>query len=108
VAVSDVLTIAKLSRWSISYYTDTANAVGQAVKDARKAGGGLGEYYTEHDTRTPVWLCARDTHTAATLVGLSDLPVASWIGRVRDAVAMSASRPSLVTESASSTIDPDG
>jgi conjugative relaxase-like TrwC/TraI family protein len=68
-----MLTIAKLSRWSINYFNDTANAVGQAVKDARKAGGGLGEYYTEHDTRTPVWLCAGDTHTAATLVGLTDI-----------------------------------
>jgi TrwC relaxase len=33
----------------------------------------LGEYYTEHDTRTPVWLCAGDTHAAATLVGLTDI-----------------------------------
>ncbi|WP_101947687.1 MobF family relaxase [Mycobacterium sp. 3519A] len=68
-----MLTIAKLSRWSIKYYNDTANAVGEAVKDARKPGGGLGEYYTEHDTRTPVWLCAGDTHSAAKLVGLTDL-----------------------------------
>lgn len=75
--VIDMLTIAKLSRWSINYYNDTANAVGQAVKDARKAGGGLGEYYTEHDTRTPVWLCAGDTHTAAKLVGLTDMQRAS-------------------------------
>jgi hypothetical protein len=51
--VSDVLTIAKLSRWSINYYNDTAKAVDQAAKDAQKGGGGLGEYYTEHDTRTP-------------------------------------------------------
>jgi hypothetical protein len=28
--VSDVLTIAKLFRWSINYYNDTANAVGRA------------------------------------------------------------------------------
>jgi conjugative relaxase-like TrwC/TraI family protein len=68
-----MLTIAKLSRWSINYYNDTANAVGQAAKDARKAGGGLGEYYTEHDTRTPVWLCAGDAHAAAPLVGLTDV-----------------------------------
>jgi conjugative relaxase-like TrwC/TraI family protein len=68
-----MLTIAKLSRWSINYYNDTAKAVGQAAADAQKAGGGLGEYYTEHDTRTPVWLCAGDTHTAATLVGLTDI-----------------------------------
>jgi hypothetical protein len=51
-----MLKIAKLSRWSINYYNDTANAVvGQAVRDARKAVGGLGEYHAEHDTRTPVW-----------------------------------------------------
>jgi conjugative relaxase-like TrwC/TraI family protein len=71
--VVGMLTIAKLSRWSINYYNDTANAVGQAAADARRAGGGLGEYYTEHDTRTPVWLCAGDTRTAAELVGLTDI-----------------------------------
>ncbi|UXA08305.1 relaxase domain-containing protein [Mycobacterium sp. SMC-2] len=65
----DTLTIAKLSTWSINYYNDTA----RAVLDAQKAGGGLGEYYSEHDTRTPVWLCAGDTRRAAELVGLSDL-----------------------------------
>jgi conjugative relaxase-like TrwC/TraI family protein len=67
-----VLTIAKLSRWSINYYNDTARAVGRAATDAQRANGGLGEYYCEHDTRTPVWLCAGDTHQAAELVGLSD------------------------------------
>lgn len=60
-AVSVVLTIAKLSRWSINYYNDTANAVGRAAADAQKAGGGLGEYYTEHNTRTPVCGCAPGT-----------------------------------------------
>ncbi len=68
-----MLTIAKLSRWSINYYNDTARAAGAAAADARRAGGGLGEYYDEHDTRTPVWLCAGDTHTAAKLVGLTDV-----------------------------------
>lgn len=68
-----MLTIAKLSRWSISYYNDTAKAVGHAPRDVQKAGGGLGEYYTEHNTRTPVWLCAGDTRTAAELVGLTDI-----------------------------------
>jgi hypothetical protein len=68
-----MLTIAKLSRWSINYYNDTASAVGRAAKGAQRAGGGLGEYYTEHDTRTPVWLCAGDTHTAAKLVALTDI-----------------------------------
>ena len=37
-----------------------------------RAGGGLGEYYSEHETRTPTWLLAGDTHTVATLVGLTD------------------------------------
>lgn len=69
----DVLTIAKLSRWSINYYNDAARAAGAAALDAQRAGGGLGEYYAEHDTRTPVWLCAGDTHAAAKLVGLTDV-----------------------------------
>ncbi|SBS77711.1 ATP-dependent exodnase (Exonuclease V) [uncultured Mycobacterium sp.] len=64
-----MLTIAKLSAWSINYYNDTA----RAALDAQKAGGGLGEYYSEHDTRTPVWLCAGDASRAAELVGLSGL-----------------------------------
>jgi hypothetical protein len=34
-----VLTIAKLSLWSINYYNDTARAVGAAATDARRAGG---------------------------------------------------------------------
>ncbi|ASQ85798.1 MobF family relaxase [Mycobacterium intracellulare] len=68
-----MLTIAKLSRWSVNYYNDTARAAGQAAKDLQCAGGGLGEYYGEHDTRTPTWLCAGDAHKAAALVGLSDV-----------------------------------
>lgn len=68
-----MLTIAKLSRWSINYYNDTARAAGAAAVDAHRAGGGLGEYYAEHDTRTPVWLCAGDSHTVAKLVGLTDV-----------------------------------
>jgi len=38
---------------------------------------------------------------------LALLPVAFWAGRVRDGVAMTASCPSPIAESASSTIDPD-
>jgi hypothetical protein len=60
-----VLTIAELSRWSINYYNDTARAAGAAATDAQRAGGGLGEYYGEHDTRTPVWLCAGDTRNCS-------------------------------------------
>jgi len=67
-----VLTISKLKRWSIAYYLDTAHSAQRATSDFQRAGGGLGEYYSEHDTRTPVWLCAGDTRTAASLVGLSD------------------------------------
>ncbi len=67
-----VLTIAKLSRWSVNYYNDTARAVGQAARDARSAGSGLAEYYAERDTRTPVWTCVGDARAAADLVGLSD------------------------------------
>jgi len=66
------LTISKLKRWSIAYYLDTAHSAQRATTDFQRAGGGLGEYYSEHDTRTPVWLCAGDTRTAAGLVGLSD------------------------------------
>jgi conjugative relaxase-like TrwC/TraI family protein len=68
----EMLTIAKLKRWSINYYNDTARAAGQAARDARKANGGLGEYYSESETRAPVWVVVGDTAKAANLVGLSD------------------------------------
>lgn len=71
--VSLVLTISKLKRWSINYYVDTAATAARVTRDAGSAGGGLGEYYTEHETRNPVWLCAGDSHTAAGLVGLGDV-----------------------------------
>src|SRR3977135_782229 len=63
-----MLTIAKLKRWSINYYIDTAAAAEHAARDLARAGGGLGEYYSERETRTPVWLLTGDTHTTATLV----------------------------------------
>lgn len=72
-----MLTVAKLSRWSVRYYNDTARAAGAAARDAQSAGGGLGEYYGEHDTRTPVWTCVGDARAAAALVGLSDVQRAS-------------------------------
>src|ERR1700694_2268280 len=71
--VRSVLTIAKLKRWSINYYIDTAQTAELAAKDLARAGGGLGEYYSERETRTPVWLLAGDARTAATLVGLTDV-----------------------------------
>ena len=65
-----MLTVAKLSLWSVNYYNDTARAVGDAVADRQKANGGLAEYYAERDTRTPVWACAGDVQTVAEAVGL--------------------------------------
>jgi hypothetical protein len=70
--VVQVLTISKLKRWSINYYIDTARTAATASHDASRAGGGLGEYYSEHETRTPTWLLAGGTHTVASLVGLTD------------------------------------
>ncbi len=68
-----MLTISKLKRWSINYYIDTAQTAETATRDLARAAGGLGEYYSEHETRTPAWLLAGDTHTAARLAGLSDV-----------------------------------
>ena len=67
-----MLTISKLKRWSINYYIDTAQAAERAARDLARAGGGLGEYYSERETRTPVWLLAGDAHTSRALVGLTD------------------------------------
>jgi conjugative relaxase-like TrwC/TraI family protein len=77
-----LLTISKLKRWSINYYIDTAKTAQRASSDLQRANGGLGEYYSEHETRTPVWLCAGDTRTAARLVGLTH---AQRAGGVADA-----------------------
>jgi hypothetical protein len=42
-----MLTISKLKRRSINYYIDTAQAAEHAARDLARAGGGLGEYYSE-------------------------------------------------------------
>jgi hypothetical protein len=47
-------------------------AAEHAARDLARAGGRLGEYYSERETRTPVWLLAGDTHTVAKLVDLTD------------------------------------
>ena len=65
-----MLTISRLSRWSINYYNDTARQATQAGPDRRRANGGLGEYYSEGDTRTPTWLIVADTGRAVELVGV--------------------------------------
>ena len=67
---SPVLTISRLSRWSINYYNDTAHQAAQAGRDRHRANGGLGEYYTEGDTREPTWLIAGDAARTIELVGL--------------------------------------
>ena len=65
-----MLTISKLKRWSINYYIDTAQTAENAAKDRARAGG-LGEYYSERETPPLAWLLVGDTHTVATLVGLT-------------------------------------
>jgi len=64
------LTISRLSRWSINYYNDTANQAQAAAMDRQAAGGGLGEYYSESDTRVPTWLVAGDAVAVGELTGL--------------------------------------
>lgn len=65
-----MLTISRLSRWSINYYNDTAHEAKQSAMYRQRANGGLGEYYSESDTRVPIRLLAGDTARAAELVGL--------------------------------------
>jgi conjugative relaxase-like TrwC/TraI family protein len=65
-----VLTISRLSRWSINYDKDTARQARRAGLDRRRANGGLGEYYSEGDTREPTWLIAGDADRTAALAGL--------------------------------------
>ncbi|WP_048472045.1 MobF family relaxase [Mycolicibacterium chlorophenolicum] len=65
-----MLTIAKLGAWSVSYYVDTARSASTAALESRAAGGGLGEYYSESETRLPVWFSAgRDAAAARGLTG---------------------------------------
>lgn len=65
-----MLTISRLSRWSINYYNDTARQAAHATVDRQRANGGLGEYYSEGDTRAPTWLVAGDAARTVELVGL--------------------------------------
>lgn len=65
-----MLTIAKLGQWSVSYYVDTARQASAEALNGRAAGGGLGEYYSESETRLPAWLSAgRDVAEAMGLTG---------------------------------------
>jgi conjugative relaxase-like TrwC/TraI family protein len=65
-----VLTISRLKRWSIHYYNDTAVAAKQAAMERQAANGGLGEYYSEADTRIPTWLLVGDSAVAGARCGL--------------------------------------
>lgn len=47
-----------MKRWSIRYYNDTATAARASAMNRQAANGGLGEYYSEADTRIPTWLIA--------------------------------------------------
>jgi conjugative relaxase-like TrwC/TraI family protein len=83
---STVLTISRLSRWSINYYNDTANQAQAAAMDRQAAGGGLGEYYSESDTRVPTWVVAAAVgeltglDSAALHGGFADTTVAArWL-----------------------------
>jgi hypothetical protein len=41
--VAAVLTISRLSRWSIRYYNETADEAGQSAMHRQASSGGLGE-----------------------------------------------------------------
>ncbi|WP_373145944.1 MobF family relaxase [Mycobacterium marinum] len=71
-----MLTISRLSRWSIAYYENTANEAKQSAMDRHAAGGGLGEYYSEADTRVPTWIVSGDAARVAELTGLTGAAVA--------------------------------
>jgi conjugative relaxase-like TrwC/TraI family protein len=80
-----VLTISRLGRWSIRYYNDTATTAKQAGLDRQAANGGLGEYYSEADTRIPTWIITGDQTVVAGLCGLDGAALAG--GAVDTAVA---------------------
>jgi TrwC relaxase len=61
-----VLTISRLWRWRINYHNDTARQAKQAAMERQRANGGLGEYYSERDTRA----MAGNVVQTAELVGL--------------------------------------
>lgn len=82
-----MLTISRLTRWSIAYYEKTANEAQQAAMERRAAGGGLGEYYSEADTRKPSWMVAGDVAGVTELVGLGG---AAAVGGFADGSAVTA------------------
>jgi hypothetical protein len=71
-----VLTISRLTRWSVRYYNDTAITAKQAGPDRQATNGGLGEYYSEADTRIPTWIIAGEKGVLAGLCGLDEAALA--------------------------------
>jgi len=67
-----MLTIARLTKYSIKYYNDTADAPKQAAMDRQQANGGLAEYYSEGETRIPTWLVVGDKQLISQATGLTD------------------------------------
>ncbi len=65
------MTIARLKRWGIAYYNRTAQDAVNHMKDRAKANGGLGDYYSEHETRVPTWMVTGDKDRVSGLVGVS-------------------------------------
>ena len=70
--VAVMLTISRLKRFSIAYYNDTADHAAQASMERRRANGGLGEYYSEGETRTATWLVIGDTQNIGQTTGLTE------------------------------------
>ena len=66
--VAIVLTISRLGHRSIKYYNDTATS----QRSSTSPGGGLAEYYSEHETRIPSWLVVGDKTAIANATGLSE------------------------------------
>ena len=51
IGVSAVLTISRLKARSMAYYNGTSRAAMNAAADRQRAGGGLGECYSESECR---------------------------------------------------------
>jgi len=67
-----MLTIARLTKYSIKYYNDTTDQARQADLDRQTANGGLAEYYSEGETRIPTWLVVGDREAISQTTGLTD------------------------------------
>ncbi len=80
-----MLTIARLTKHSIKYYNDTADAAKQAAMDRQKANGGLAEYYSEGEIRVPTWLVIGDEDAIAHATGLTEARLEGGVANTEDA-----------------------